>query len=896
MNILNKVTLKYLYKNKVRTMVTIIGILLSAAMFTAVTTSISSFQNYLVKTITEVEGTWQAAAYDLSFAEQQEFCEKEELTDSLVLAHQGFLEISSCLKNGTEPMQSQNSGKPYILLGTWMETDSDLIRIDLTDGRMPENAYEILVPKHLVTNGGVLLSLGDTITGALGKRSYEGRELHARDGYYRYETDEEGNILPDSTAETFALTGEEKTYTIVGFYERADVCVEKHFCPGYLVLTGAMDAPMQEQASYQVYYTVKRVTEIFDFIEAQSYDYDYHSDLLRAYGTSRDSYQTIFWGLGAVLAVIILFGSVALIYNAFSISVNERVKQFGLLSSIGATKRQLRRSVLFEAVCVSAIGIPFGVLAGIAGMAITFYCLQDSFAGLVWGGNAKLTICVEPWAVVAAMLLSFVTVLVSAWLPARRTLKISAIEAIRQNSEIKCSRRRVRTFGVVYRLFGLEGMLANKNFKRNKRKYRATVLSLFVSIVLFVSASSFVTYLKNSVAGVVIVNNYDYAFTMFEGEHVSVTAEELQQELTALPEVEKVSAQRLLYRSMAAESELLTAEYREYISQNHAALIEEAAHEGDAKLTLDVNFVFLSDEEYRAYLSEQGLGSVGYFEQGGEALVFDGIRVIAAEKYQTIEYLSQKLGTLTLSEFDYRYQPVEQEDGSMESEWEREWIRDWKLAYRVLDTELPFGVAESNLTFVYPVSASKELGIDLTEQPVYLYLKAAEPGAFDKVQKVLFANGLDDDRLIDVTEGQNLERNLIVIVNVFSYGFIILISLIAAANVFNTISTGISLRNREFAMLESVGMTKKSFYKMLNYECLLYGVKSILYGVPVSVLVTWWIYKIISNGYTASFYMPVTGVLIAVVSVFLVVFATMFYAAAKVRRHSVIETLKNENV
>lgn len=89
-------------------------------------------------------------------------------------------------------------------------------------------------------------------------------------------------------------------------------------------------------------------------------------------GNASGSVFRVLGGLMGILIAIIMFGSIALIGNSFSISVNERKRQYGLLSSIGATRKQLRRNVLYEASVLSAIGIPIGVLAGIGGMSVTF--------------------------------------------------------------------------------------------------------------------------------------------------------------------------------------------------------------------------------------------------------------------------------------------------------------------------------------------------------------------------------------------------------------------------------------------------------------------------------------------------------------------------------------------
>ncbi|MBR0425640.1 MAG: ABC transporter permease, partial [Clostridia bacterium] len=148
----------------------------------------------------------------------------------------------------------------------------------------------------------------------------------------------------------------------------------------------------------------------------------------------------------------------------------------------------------------------------------------------------------------------------------------------------------------------------------------------------------------------------------------------------------------------------------------------------------------------------------------------------------------------------------------------------------------------------------------------------------------------------DLAEGREQSRMIVGVVNVFAYGFIILISLIAATNVFNTISTNIMLRRREFAMLKSIGMTEKGMRRMLSYECIIYGLRALLFGLPVSLGVTFLIHRIVAQELQRGFYVPWHSIAIAVGSVFAVVFATMLYARHRLSRDNPIDALKNENL
>lgn len=243
------------------------------------------------------------------------------------------------------------------------------------------------------------------------------------------------------------------------------------------------------------------------------------------------------------------------------------------------------------------------------------------------------------------------------------------------------------------------------------------------------------------------------------------------------------------------------------------------------------------------------------------------------------------------------------EDGDYEKDEEMQPIeeacvlRDIKVGQ--IAEELPLGVETAYgdcLTLIYPHSAMKTLYGD-EDLNANFFFESENPGeSYEAMAKTLDNTGLDTSGLHNVADNIESQRALITIVNVFSYGFIVLISLIAAANVFNTISTNINLRRREFAMLKSVGMTQKGFNKMMNFECLLYGIKGILYGIPVSIGITYLIFRSVNEGWAAGFYIPWYSIAIAVGSVFAVVFATMIYSMSKIKKDNTVDALKNENL
>ena len=196
-----------------------------------------------------------------------------------------------------------------------------------------------------------------------------------------------------------------------------------------------------------------------------------------------------------------MIGSIFLIYNSFNISLNERTHQFGILSSVGATAKQLRNSVLFEGLCIGAVGIPIGVIVGIGSIGLVISVVARNFGNILYS-TVPLTLTVSIPAIVVAAAVSMVTILISAYIPARKAASTPVMESIRQTNEVKIESKAVKTSKLAERIYGLEGTLALKNFKRNKKRYRSIVLSLVLSVVLFVSTSAFGTDLKQAVGAV----------------------------------------------------------------------------------------------------------------------------------------------------------------------------------------------------------------------------------------------------------------------------------------------------------------------------------------------------------------------------------------------------------
>ena len=873
MNIFQKVTLQSLKKNKVRTIVTIVGVILSAAMISAVTTFTASMSNYMLQAAIASEGAWHGYVPDADIETTQEIVAAPEVAEASAMRHLGYALV--------------DGNSPYVYVLSSDEETTEMLSVRLVGGHYPTSGDEILLPEHLLNSNKNTFKIGDTITLALGQRMV--------DGYYLTQ----GN--PYQEEETLEVR-ETRTFTVAGVYRRLSDRVEPYEAPGYVAITGP-DGNGNADSRYDVFFTMNRPGDIYSFLEAHALNGKTNNRVLLYSGTTDVSgFENALRGLSAIVIGLIMFGSISLIYNAFSISVSERTKQFGLLSSVGATRKQLRGMVLFEALVVSVIGIPIGILSGILGIGITLLFVGDLFATLVAGEDIPMTLCISAPSILVAIVVALVTVLISAWIPSGRATKVAAIEAIRQSRDIRPDKKVRRSSGLTYRLFGLPGVLASQHYRRSRKKYRATIFSLFMSIVLFVSASAFTDYMVTMAGQGLDVAGYDVSMSLQQDSLALLDDQQLLQQIRDMDQVEDVAYLNERFLTCVFDSQDVAPQY---------------AQEGTETTDMLLYLYFVDDESFRELLQQHGLSEKEYMDpQHPLAIGVDGSRVYNAEteQYQTIEllasdqleftaeaqrniagYWSDGTETNDAGETVYIYRNrIDSEQVLELPEEEAMYSSTIRMGTRI--TDWPFFLSKSNgTTFLLPASAREAVfpgdGVVYGE---YLITAEDHKAVVQELKNMALAHGAHVSPY-DLAASEEGDRNTITIIRVFSYGFVVLISLIAAANVFNTITTNIHLRRREFAMLKSVGMSRSGFNRMMNYECLLYGSRALLFGLPTSLLMALLIHRSVIYAFDMPFRVPWKAMGISVFSVFLVVFITMLYAMSKIKKDDPIEALKNEN-
>lgn len=858
MNIIHKLTWRHLKKNKRRTLVTIIGVIISAAMITAVSTLGVSFLDILARQDISKNGEWHVEYKDID-ANQFEAIKEDGETKSLMLSTSAFAELDT----------TEKQSKPYLFIKSFNEAGLQNFPTTINEGRFPIEENELVIPKGVES---LDYQIGDEVELEIGHRwdPVEERTLENSD----FIKSDDNRILEE------LKKVETKTYTIVGLMESPTW--EPSWAPSYTAISFVDEEALTEDKIFPVDALIianSIKTSIFDHsLELAETNeigtVNFNSDLLRYYGvTANDSLRTTLYSLMAIIMAVIILGSVALIYNAFAISVSERARHLGMLASVGATKKQKRNSVFFEGAIIGAFSIPIGILAGLAGIGVTFAYINTIIEEAL-GITEKFELVVTPASIIVTCFIAILTIFISTYIPAQRASKISAIDAIRQSHDIKLSGKTVKTSKLVRKIFGIEAEIGLKNTKRNRKRYLATLLSLIISIILFLSVSFFTDSLKQSLQmsqsnaqhDIMVYDSQlskEDAIAISELEHVTdfTITEELH--LSTLLEVDKI-AERLRQEMEMYDVPLEDGKYWYTAivqSIDNASFIEytkEIGMEAEDFINDDTTLGIVINEIDHRSASEGTISRIKAIETG----VGDTIELFTDEAY----------GELT-------------EDGPIDI------LSTIEIAAQT--DKVPMGIQESYLGGVTIIIPQSKMDGITHEKDRVVYLNSADPLA---TEEAIHARNDMNINLFNSYQHRQQEEQMILLLSIFVYGFITLISLISIANIFNTISTSISLRSREFAMLRSIGMTPKGFNKMIYYESIFYGVKALLYGIPISILIMYGIYRANTQTFSYPFSLPWWSMLFVVVMIFIIVGAAMLYSIGKVKKENIIESLKQENI
>ena len=840
MNILNKFTIKSLKLNKKRTIVTIIGIMLSTALICGVAGLVSSFQNSLVDWARTNDGNYHVTFKNVASDKAQYVTENQKVKDYFISSSLGWANLEG----------SKATNKPYLHILAYDKKALENYGVVLTDGRLPQNPNEIIITESVLTGARVSLKFGDTITLNIGTRK-------SNDDYYL----NDDNLYTEG--DESIVDTKEKTYTIVGFMETLDV--ETLYSPGYSALTYMDEIPSTFDISV-LYKSPKEYEEVTkDICKTLNLDFDedvyVNSDFLRFQGVMSDGILHVLYAIAGVVIFIIVVSSVFVIRNSFSISVAEKNRQYGMLSSVGATSKQIRKNVIFEGMVIGLIAIPLGILLGIVAIMILLkvvnYLLADMLSGL------GFTYSINLLAVLISVAISIITIYLSCLIPARRAAKISPIESIRGNNDIKIKAKKLKTSKLTKELFGIGGVIASKNLKRSKKKYRTTVISLVISIFIFISLSSFLTL------GTKTSQFYylDFKFNMY----VHSLSDGNKQIYEKMSKLENVDNSAYCYQSS------LDIDNIKYASEFGKKFLENDPY------PTGIAFMVYNNEYFKKYIKEIGLKESDYktavilldydtfYNEDGSKTVD---RLYSLKPGDTVNVKSgDKEKTLTISKFT-DVKPMGQE--------------------AVYYDHGIIVVSEDYIKEVFKEDVNNSDYYHLSD----LFIKSSKPQELENTLNDLIKQGGDYYGLtvFNYETYMKQEQRMLLVVKIFLYGFITVITLIGVTNIFNTITTNMILRSKEFAMLKSVGMSSKEFNKMIRLESIMYGTKSLLIGIPLGILGSYGMYKAFAQGIDLGYTLPLPAIIISIIFVFIIVGITMKYSLNKINKQNIIETIRKDNI
>lgn len=895
MKILNKLTVKNLKLNKSRTIVTIIGIMLSCALIMVVAGMAASAQQTMVNLQINITGN-----YDLFV----KGANKKIIDNAQANRNVKDIYIKQNLGCAYLP-QAKFDTKPYINVVAFNEKSfTDCFNVTLKEGRLPQNGNELVLSQSVIENSKADYKLGDTVALDLGKRVYDsGAEIPLDDTDY----------FNDTNGTEKLVDTHKKTYTVVGVFNKVS---SSYFAADSNSASSSAFTLAEENADINdlfISFTADGekdyITTSGEILNLTGDDFDnlkndfevylengdfdeasINKDLLRYKGFAlSDEYMRMLFSLAVIIIVIIAISSIFVIRNSFAISITEKTKLYGMLASIGATSKQIRHNVLFEGFVLGIIGIPAGILLGVGVIALLVVILNALLENMLNG--ISFVYAVPWWAAVISAVMSAVIILFSTLSSAFRASRIAPITAIRGNNDIKINKNKRKSYKApkfIKKLFGVGGEIAYKNLKRSKKKYRTTVISIIVTVAMFISISTFIEYgmkitgdhFKDIPYNITVKANDKLSYDEYENIYKRIIADtDINSSIKACENyygnivgltdyyTEDAKAAELSGGDLAYVFGVDNKSFKEYVTAlgyNYDDVKDKALITNDFKYYNSDN-ILIKGKEFDLPMNTV----VKLYPNGNPSYTEDDIKEI------------QK------TDPDFVYNPDDYKSVDL-------------VIYDTINKEVPGSIVSGIMSTLNEGSVlvsedyfKKLFAEDNEYTSRVIVIDSAEPAQTVEYIKNLGIDGLDIYNLNDQKEMMNA---FVLIIAIFAYGFIIVISLIGITNVFNTINTNMRLRSKEFAMLKSIGMTKKEFNRMIRLESLFYGLKSLLIGVPLGLLGGYAIFKATGNTIMLDYSFPTMAVLISIVFVFFVVWLIMKISISKVNKQNIIETIRNDNI
>lgn len=848
MNILNKLTIKNLKLNKKRSLGTIIGIILSVALICAVSNMVSSFRETLIQNAINESGYWHIRLYNVSNDKLKRLKLNKDIDNIYTISEDGYAKLDTI----------KNEYKPYLKFYGMNKEAFNNLEFKLIKGRFPKDDNEIIISEHLNKNGKANLKIDDEITVNVGDR------VTLEDDYVLNDSN------PFDKGNEIIKNPNTKKYRVVGIIKRPDVSFEPTSAPAYTTITTSTN-----EDNFSVFISLKNPRDKNSFVEllgARNYDevvnmginnprYDYtlNNELLRWEALKfSDSTFSMLLSIAEVVIFIIIFTSIFCIRNSFAISTTEKMRMYGMLSSVGATKKQIKKSVLTEGFILGLIAIPIGIICGIIAVFVLLKIVNLFLGDFLFNNIDGMVFKVSFIAIIISIILGFVTIYFSAISSAKKASKVSPIDNLRNTNDIKISSKKLKTPKLIKNVFKTGGVLAYKNLKRSKKKYRTTVVSLTVSIFVFISMFTFINEGFKQSGN--YYQNYDYNYRITFNNNSSMD------EINEIRNLDSVNASYLVYY---AKPSILIDDISK-INPKEPLECEYDKNDKCIKKYARLNIILLDDSTFKSYVKKVK-GNYDYLKDRG----------ILTDMYRFYDNKSKK----EYEDRIYTYKSGDTIDSKLLNE------DNISIDIGLVSNIMPYGFENVYSNGGYIVLNNKYFNnIDYYGADLMI-------DSLDTEQLTNNILNIDSElNYYDMDEEAKAEKSIVIVISIFLYGFIGVITLIGVTNIFNTITSNMELRQKEFAMLKSVGMTKKEFNHMINLETLFYSSKSLIYGSILGIIGSYFVHRAFAGRIGTQFVLPYKAILICILFVFIVVYMIMKYSMNKINKQNMIETIRKENI
>lgn len=848
MDILNKLTIKNLKLNKKRSLGTIIGIILSVALICAVSNLVSSFRETLIQNAINESGYWHIRLYNVSNDKLKRLKLNKDIDNIYTISEDGYAKLDTI----------KNEYKPYLKFYGMNKEAFNNLEFKLIKGRFPKDDNEIIISEHLNKNGKADLKIDDEITVNVGDR------VTLEDDYALNDSN------PFDKGNEIIKNPNTKKYRVVGIIKRPDVSFEPTSAPAYTTITTSTN-----EDNFSVFISLKNPRDKNSFVEllgARNYDevvnmginnprYDYtlNNELLR-WETLKfsDSTFSMLLSITEVVIFIIIFTSIFCIRNSFAISTTEKMRMYGMLSSVGATKKQIKKSVLTEGFILGLIAIPIGIMCGIIAVFVLLKIVNLFLGDFLFNNIDGMVFKVSFVAIIISIILGFVTIYFSAISSAKKASKVSPIDNLRNTNDIKISSKKLKTPKLIKNVFKTGGVLAYKNLKRSKKKYRTTVVSLTVSIFVFISMFTFINEGFKQSGN--YYQNYDYNYRITFNNNSSMD------EINEIRNLDSVNASYLVYY---AKPSILIDDISK-INPKEPLECEYDKNDKCIKKYARLNIILLDDSTFKSYVKKVK-GNYDYLKDKG----------ILTDMYRFYDNKSKK----EYEDRIYTYKSGDTIDSKLLNE------DNISIDIGLVSNIMPYGFENVYSNGGYIVLNNKYFNnIDYYGADLMIDSSDTE----QLTNNILNMDG--ELNCYDMDEEAKAEKSIVIVISIFLYGFIGVITLIGVTNIFNTITSNMELRQKEFAMLKSVGMTKKEFNHMINLETLFYSSKSLIYGSILGIIGSYFVHRAFAGKIDTQFVLPYKAILICILFVFIVVYMIMKYSMNKINKQNMIETIRKENI